>query len=145
VAGWTEALALNWWPVPTICVAIAILLLEVASAVDEELGHDITRWYVFGGGPPSARSVLSVIASSTLTFAGLVFSVTMVVLQLASAQSSSGRSENWTQRLRAFNWTAIRRRRLSLTLAETRAPQVQRAGSAGRRTALSRNPAIWLD
>jgi uncharacterized membrane protein len=88
VAGWTEALALNWWPVPTICVAIAILLLEVASAVDKELGHDITRWYVFGGGPPSARSVLSVIASSTLTFAGLVFSVTMVVLQLASAQFS---------------------------------------------------------
>ncbi len=88
MAGWTEALALNWWPVPTICVAIAILLLEVASAIDVELGQDITRWYVFGGGPPSARSVLSVIASSTLTFAGLVFSVTMVVLQLASTQFS---------------------------------------------------------
>jgi uncharacterized membrane protein len=88
LAGWTEALEQHWWPLPMICVAIAILLLEVASAIDVELGSNVDRWYVFGGGPPSARSVLSVIASSTLTFAGLVFSVTMVVLQLASSQFS---------------------------------------------------------
>ncbi|MBW3605570.1 MAG: DUF2254 domain-containing protein [Actinobacteria bacterium] len=42
----------------------------------------------FAGGPDAARGLLSVIASSTLTLAGLVFSVTLVVLTLASSQYS---------------------------------------------------------
>ncbi len=42
----------------------------------------------FSGGPDSARELLSSIASSTLTLTALVFSVTIVVLQLASSQFS---------------------------------------------------------
>lgn len=42
----------------------------------------------FTGGPGSARELLSAIASSTLTLTALVFSVTVIVLQLASGQFS---------------------------------------------------------
>ena len=44
--------------------------------------------YLFGGDGSAARTVLSVIAGSLITVAGLTFSITMVVLQLASSQFS---------------------------------------------------------
>ena len=43
---------------------------------------------LFAGGAESARLVLPLIAAAMLTFTGLVFSVTMLVLQLASSQLS---------------------------------------------------------
>lgn len=43
-------------------------------------------WWIYGGGPDNARTVLSVIASSMITVAGVVFSITIVVLSLASSQ-----------------------------------------------------------
>ena len=43
---------------------------------------------VFKGDASAARTVLSVIAGSLITVAGLTFSITMVVLQLASSQFS---------------------------------------------------------
>ncbi len=43
---------------------------------------------LFGGDGPAARTVLSVVAGSLITVAGLTFSITMVVLQLASSQFS---------------------------------------------------------
>ena len=42
----------------------------------------------FSGSPDSARSLLVAVASSTLTISALVFSVTVLVLQLASGQFS---------------------------------------------------------
>ena len=42
----------------------------------------------FGGGPSAAREVLGAIAGSLVTVAGVTFSVTVVVLQLASSQYS---------------------------------------------------------
>ena len=44
--------------------------------------------FVFKGDGSAARTVLSVIAGSLITVAGLTFSITMVVLQLASSQFS---------------------------------------------------------
>lgn len=43
---------------------------------------------IFAGDGPAARTLLSVIAGSLITVAGLTFSITMVVLQLASSQFS---------------------------------------------------------
>ncbi len=43
---------------------------------------------VFGGGPEGARGLLSAIASSMITVVGVVFSITIVALQLASSQYS---------------------------------------------------------
>jgi uncharacterized membrane protein len=83
-----EALGHNLWLVPGLGVfaagALAVLLLEV----DQRLEPDATAWYLFRGGPEGARAVLGAVASSIMTFTGVVFSVTVLVLQLASRQFS---------------------------------------------------------
>ena len=43
-------------------------------------------WWVFPGGADAARGALTTIASVTISTVGVVFSITMVVLQLASSQ-----------------------------------------------------------
>ncbi len=43
---------------------------------------------IFGGGPEGARGMLQAIASSVVTVAGVVFSITVVALQLTSTQFS---------------------------------------------------------
>jgi uncharacterized membrane protein len=55
---------------------------------DDILGDVDVRelWWVFGGGSDGAQSVLQVISGSLITVTGVIFSVTMIVLQLASSQ-----------------------------------------------------------
>lgn len=62
---------------------VGVVLVEVDRHVD----LDRVQW-VFNGNGSAARTVLSVIAGSLITVAGLTFSITMVVLQLASSQFS---------------------------------------------------------
>jgi uncharacterized membrane protein len=83
-----EALSRNLWLVPAVGVVGAGALSILATAVDHRLAPDATAWYLFRGGPEGARSVLSAVASSIMTFTGVVFSVTVLVLQLASSQFS---------------------------------------------------------
>ncbi len=83
-----ERFGSNYWLVPALCVAAAVGLSEASESLDARLPHDEPTWYLFPGGPEGARSVFSAVASSTLTLAGLVFSVTILVLQLASSQFS---------------------------------------------------------
>lgn len=75
------------WFIPTLCVFIGAAAAEVALRVDTTIDRD-AGWFLFGGGKESARAVVTTIATSMLTFTGLVFSVTMLVLQLASNQLS---------------------------------------------------------
>jgi uncharacterized membrane protein len=83
-----EQLGMSYWLIPTCCVALAIGLSKLAEVIDAGLSQDVHAWYLFRGGPEGARSVLSAVASSMMTFAGLVFSVTILVLQQASNQFS---------------------------------------------------------
>ncbi|MEO6398201.1 MAG: DUF2254 domain-containing protein [Tepidiformaceae bacterium] len=83
-----EYLRSSLWLIPSGCLLIAFLLAEVALRIDENLDQHDTNWFLFGGGADSARAVVGTIATSMLTFTGLVFSVTMLVLQLASNQLS---------------------------------------------------------
>lgn len=53
-----------------------------------ELDQNIRSPVGFRGGPESAQTFLSTISSSMITFTGLVFTITIVVLQLASQQFS---------------------------------------------------------
>ena len=82
-----DALRTGFWAVPAACVSVALLLalglVELDRALDDGLG-DVT----FGAGPDGAREVLSAITTSMITFTGLVFSITIVVLQLTSSQFS---------------------------------------------------------
>lgn len=83
-----EYLRPSLWLIPSACLLMAFLLAEVALRIDKQLDQRDTNWFLFGGGSDSARAVVGTIATSMLTFTGLVFSVTMLVLQLASNQLS---------------------------------------------------------
>ncbi|MDA3859038.1 MAG: DUF2254 domain-containing protein [Roseovarius sp.] len=65
-------------------MATAILLILLDTLEASRLGW-INDWtYAFG--PESARAILSAIAGSMITVAGVTFSMTMLTLQLASSQ-----------------------------------------------------------
>lgn len=85
---WVGSLRARLWLIPTIGAIAAAATAWLLVTIDRSLASDAGGFFVFGGGPESARSILSTIAAAMLTFTGLVFSVTMLVLQLASSQIS---------------------------------------------------------
>lgn len=72
------------WFIPAIALALAVIVAELLPLVEERVGAPF--W--FSTDAESARALLGAIATATLTLTGLVFSVTMLVLQLASSQLS---------------------------------------------------------
>ena len=76
------------WFVPGLMVAAALVLAYVTSELDGALhpSGGAKLWWLYEGSPEGARAVLSTIAGSMITVAGLVFSLTMVVLSLTSSQ-----------------------------------------------------------
>lgn len=85
---WSTLLS-GYWFIPAAIVLMISGLALALLAVDWDL-VDSQRQIGFAGGPDSARALLSAIASSTLTLIALVFSITIVVLQLASSQFPPG-------------------------------------------------------
>lgn len=78
----------SYWFIPTIMSAAAICLAVLTLWADARLGSEWVssiQW-VYSGGPEGARSLLSTVASSMVTVAGVVFSITIVALTLASSQ-----------------------------------------------------------
>ncbi|MGD8200469.1 DUF2254 domain-containing protein [Ornithinimicrobium sp. W1679] len=75
-----------FWVLPTVIIVLAtlggIFMPELDQTLDEQLP------YFFPGGPSGARSMLGSIAGAMISVTGLVFSITMVVIQLASSQYS---------------------------------------------------------
>ncbi len=65
----------------------AFVLVWVDHLIDQSMPGELSG-VLFAGGPDSARLVLSTIAAAMLSFTALVFTVTMLVLQLASGQLS---------------------------------------------------------
>jgi uncharacterized membrane protein len=83
-----EWLAMSLWLAPAGGVMAAVVLAEVLVVIDRRWDDALRALPLFDGGPESARTVLSVIAGSLATSISLIFSVTMVVLQLAGGQYS---------------------------------------------------------
>ena len=90
--GFRVVLAREWvrerfWVVPTVLLVAGVAAGLAVSRVDS-----IPALANVGGGLPvrasSAETLLAVVASSMLTFVGVVFTITLVALQLASAQLS---------------------------------------------------------
>jgi hypothetical protein len=83
-----DRLRISFWFLPSTMAGTSMALSFVLVQVDAWLGVDGVRdfgWlYTFG--PEGARAVLSAIAGSMITVAGLTFSITMLTLQLASSQ-----------------------------------------------------------
>jgi uncharacterized membrane protein len=78
----------TFWLVPALCVAAAIGLAAGLIALDQALPVTHGAVLVFPGPPEGARSFLSSIIQAMISFTGLVFSITIVVLQLSSGQFS---------------------------------------------------------
>lgn len=77
----------TFWLVPTVCVTAAIGLAVGLVALDESLPATHAA-VVFPGDAQGARGFLSSIIQAMISFTGLVFSITIVVLQLSSSQFS---------------------------------------------------------
>ncbi len=71
------------WVIGCTFAAFGLVVLDTATP---QIASELPL--VFGGGPEGARGLLSSIASSMITVAGVVFSITIVALQLASSQYS---------------------------------------------------------
>jgi uncharacterized membrane protein len=102
---WWDDLRDSLWVLPAATVVATLALAVALVAVEPHLPEAIRRW-TFGGSPEGARAVLSELAGATFTVTGVVFSLTIVALQMASSQ--------FTPRLLR---TFLRDRRTQLVLA----------------------------
>jgi uncharacterized membrane protein len=68
-------------------VGLAIALVEVDGQLEQRMFEPWPR--LFGSGAAGARGLLATVASSMITVAGVVFSITIVALSLASSQYTS--------------------------------------------------------
>ena len=78
----------KFWAVPLLCAVLAALLGLSLTALDDWFDTSLKVPFLFAGGPEGARALLSAIITSMISFTGLVFSITIVVLQLTSSQFS---------------------------------------------------------
>lgn len=78
----------SFWFVPTAIVLCAVGLATLLIAVDAtNQTHAVERWpLLFGAGAAGSRGLLMAVASSMITVAGVVFSITIVALSLTSSQ-----------------------------------------------------------
>lgn len=81
-------LRVSFWFLPALMAGGAMALSLATLLIDRNWisGGNHPLRLIFNGDPESARTVLSVIAGSMITVAGVVFSITIVVLSLASSQ-----------------------------------------------------------
>ena len=84
------ALQGSLWFIPSLMVCLGIVLafglVEANISLDGSIAE---RWpRVFGAGAAGSRAMLTAIATSMITVAGVVFSITIVALSLAASQYS---------------------------------------------------------
>jgi uncharacterized membrane protein len=83
-----DRLRAQLWFIPGLAASGAFVLARTLVHLDRGVIARHDTWFLFQGTPAAARELVSTIASATMTFTGLVFSITVLVLQLASAQFS---------------------------------------------------------
>ncbi|HTX95772.1 MAG TPA: DUF2254 domain-containing protein [Mycobacterium sp.] len=83
-----DELRTNLWLVPSVLVAGALGLFGVTLRLDQAAYHGRFRppAWVISGTADAARQILTSIAASVITVVGIVFSITIVTLTLASTQ-----------------------------------------------------------
>ncbi len=83
-----EALRTNLWVVPIVEVILAVGLFVITHFIDLAVYHHeltLPSWMLFGSAD-AARQILSSLAAAVITVVGVVFSITIVTLTLASTQ-----------------------------------------------------------
>lgn len=83
-----ERLRSSFWFLPSLMAGAAVALSFVTVALDQAATQKWLRKldWVYSGGAEGASAVLQTIAGSMITIAGVVFSLTLVALSLASSQ-----------------------------------------------------------
>lgn len=81
-----EMLRTSYWFVPGLMVIGAAALSFGLVELDDAISKTVRPGWAFGGAPAGAREVLSTIAGSVITVAGVTFSITIAALTLASSQ-----------------------------------------------------------
>lgn len=77
----------SFWFVPALMVTVAAALAFAAVHADRRFTSQLrSADWLWGGSPDGAREMLSTIASSMITVAGVTFSVTVVALTMAASQ-----------------------------------------------------------
>ena len=80
----------SFWFVPTLLMFLATFAAFGMIHFDDAFGKEIVRAYpFFEMSPPAARSILSSIVGAMVSSTGVVFSITIVALSLASSQFGS--------------------------------------------------------
>jgi uncharacterized membrane protein len=81
----------SFWFVPTAIVVGAVVLAASLIQVDAATDFDfVERWPLFfGAGADGARGLLTAVATSMITVAGVVFSITILALAQTSSQYTS--------------------------------------------------------
>lgn len=85
VRQWWEKARASLFYTPFLYSVVAVVFAEVMLAADRDVGELPAR---LTATVDSARAVLGVIASATLTFAGIAFSVSLLLVSAASSQYS---------------------------------------------------------
>ncbi len=80
-----QALQSLFWLFPAVIAAVFVALTFLLVEIDRTSGPNGIDW-AFSGDAEAARGILSTIAGSLITVAGLSFSITIVTLQLVSGQ-----------------------------------------------------------
>jgi uncharacterized membrane protein len=88
---WWQEMRSSFWFLPAVIVIGAVILATVFIQIDATVDlHFVERWPLFfGAGAAGARGLLAAVASSMITVAGVVFSITIVALSLTSSQYTS--------------------------------------------------------
>ncbi len=83
-----EELRTTFWVVPSILVVVSVGLFLVTFAIDVAAfhGHLILPTWIRTGSADAERQVLIAIAAAVITVVGVVFSITILALTLASQQ-----------------------------------------------------------
>ena len=89
-----EAVRTSFWFIPSLMVIAAAGLAVGLVNLDRLLQTDFGAVF-FSGGVEGARSILSTIAGSMITIAGVTFSITIVALTLTSSQFGSRMLRNF--------------------------------------------------
>jgi uncharacterized membrane protein len=85
-----SSLRASLWFVPTLVVTLSIIVAVTLVETDALVGLKLAKQWprLFGASAAGSRAMLSAVATSMMTVAGVVFSITIVALSLTSTQYS---------------------------------------------------------
>jgi uncharacterized membrane protein len=88
---WSQEARASFWFVPAVIVLGAVLLAAALIGLETTVSLPFVEMWplLFGAGAAGSRGLLTAVASSMITVAGVVFSITIVALSLTSSQYTS--------------------------------------------------------